>query len=78
LNGVLYLRKDLALLLKRLAGVSVAALLAGGVFAATAPGAFAAGTLNGQGSTLVAPLEAEWAAAFDSSTGNTVNFQATG
>lgn len=43
-----------------------------------ASGASAAGTLNGQGSTLVAPLATEWIAAWDSSTGNTVTFQATG
>jgi phosphate transport system substrate-binding protein len=66
------------LLLKRLAGVSAATLLAGSVFAVTASGASAAGTLNGQGSTLVAPLETYWATAWDTATGNTVNFQATG
>jgi phosphate transport system substrate-binding protein len=36
------------------------------------------GTLNGAGSTLVAPLEAEWAQGFDSKTGNTVNYNAVG
>jgi phosphate transport system substrate-binding protein len=35
-------------------------------------------TLNGAGSTLVAPLEAEWASAWDSSTGNTVNYNPVG
>ncbi len=38
----------------------------------------ASGTLNGAGSTLVAPLEAEWASAFQNKTGNTVNYQAVG
>ena len=37
-----------------------------------------AGTLSGAGSTLVAPLEAEWAQAFQTNTGNTVNYQAVG
>lgn len=36
----------------------------------TAPGASAAGTLQGAGSTLVAPIEAEWATAWATSTGN--------
>jgi phosphate transport system substrate-binding protein len=47
------------------------------VFGLSAAGASAA-TLQGAGSTLVAPLEAEWAAAFDSATGNTVNYSAVG
>ena len=38
----------------------------------------ASGTLNGAGSTLVAPLEAEWASTFDSRTGNTVNYNPVG
>jgi phosphate transport system substrate-binding protein len=47
---------------------------ASGAFAATAQ----AGTLTGAGSTLVAPLEAEWANAFDNSTGNTVTYNPVG
>jgi phosphate transport system substrate-binding protein len=66
------------LLLKRLATASAATLVAGCVFGLTAAGASAAATINGQGSTLVAPLEAEWAAAWDSATGNTVNYTASG
>jgi phosphate transport system substrate-binding protein len=55
----------------------VAASLAG--FGGFASSAFAANaTLNGAGSTLVAPFEAEWAQGFDAKTGNTVNFQAVG
>jgi phosphate transport system substrate-binding protein len=61
-----------------LAGVSAATLLAGGVFALSASGASAAATIQGEGSTLVAPLEAEWAAAWDSQTGNTVTYNAQG
>ena len=38
----------------------------------------AGGTLNGAGSTLVAPLEAEWASAFGAKTGNTVNYNPVG
>jgi phosphate transport system substrate-binding protein len=47
------------------------------VFASAAQAATAP-TLNGAGSTLVAPLEAEWAQAFDTSTGDVVNYQAVG
>jgi len=65
------------LLLKRLATISAATLLAGCAAGLSAAEASAA-TLNGQGSTLVAPLAQEWIAAWDSSTGNTINFQATG
>jgi phosphate transport system substrate-binding protein len=45
-----------------------------------ASAAGAAPTLNGAGSTLVAPLEQEWAAGFDSAqaNGTTVNYQAVG
>jgi phosphate transport system substrate-binding protein len=66
------------LLLKRLVGVGCATLLAGSALAVSASAASAASTLQGAGSTLVAPLEAEWAAAWDSSTGNTVTFNAVG
>jgi phosphate transport system substrate-binding protein len=52
-------------------------LLAGCAFGLSAAAASAA-TLQGAGSTLVAPIEAEWAAAFDSATGNTVNYSAVG
>jgi len=65
------------LLLKRLATATAATLLAGGGFGLTSAAASAA-TLKGEGSTLVAPLEAEWAAAWDSATGNQVAFTADG
>jgi phosphate transport system substrate-binding protein len=65
------------LLLKRLATVSAATLVAGCAVGLSAAEASAA-TLNGQGSTLVAPLAQEWIAAWDPATSNTVNFQATG
>jgi phosphate transport system substrate-binding protein len=65
------------LLLKRLAGVTCVGLVAGCAFGLSAAAASAA-TLQGAGSTLVAPIEAEWAAAFDSATGNTVNYNAVG
>jgi phosphate transport system substrate-binding protein len=65
------------LLLKRLATVSAATLLAGCAVGLSAAAASAA-TLNGQGSTLVAPLVGEWIQVWDNSTGNQVNFQATG
>jgi phosphate transport system substrate-binding protein len=62
--------------LKKLTLVTAAVLASGasGAFAAAAH----AGTLTGAGSTLVAPLEAEWANAFDNSTGNTVSYNAVG
>jgi phosphate transport system substrate-binding protein len=65
------------LLFKRLAGLTCVGLLAGCAFGLSAAAASAA-TLNGAGSTLVAPIEAEWAAAFDSATGNTVNYNSVG
>jgi phosphate transport system substrate-binding protein len=52
-------------------------LLAGCVFGLSAAAASAA-TLNGAGSTLVAPIEAEWATAWGNQTGNTVNYAAVG
>jgi phosphate transport system substrate-binding protein len=57
--------------------VTCVGLLAGCAFGLSAAAASAA-TLQGAGSTLVAPIEAEWAAAFDSATGNTVNYNAVG
>jgi phosphate transport system substrate-binding protein len=44
----------------------------------TAAASAATTTLNGAGSTLVAPLEAEWASSFASKTGITVNYNAVG
>jgi phosphate transport system substrate-binding protein len=40
--------------------------------------AASATTLQGAGSTLVAPIEAEWAAAWDNATGNTVTYNPVG
>ena len=65
-------------LVKRLAGLTCAALLTGGAFALAASSASAAAKLSGAGSTLVAPIEAEWAAAWDSATGNTVTYAPVG
>jgi phosphate transport system substrate-binding protein len=62
---------------KRLGRLTCAALLAGCVFGLSAAAASAT-TLNGAGSTLVAPIEAEWATAWGNQTGNTVNFAAVG
>ena len=62
---------------KRLASIACAGLLAGCVFAVSAAAASAT-TLNGAGSTLVAPIEAEWAASWGNATGNTVNYAAVG
>lgn len=60
--------------------VSAAVLAVGAStgFISTAVASAAGGTLNGAGSTLVAPLEAEWASAFNSKTGNTVNYNPVG
>ena len=64
--------------MKRFASVSCALVLAGCVLGLSAAAASAATTLTGAGSTLVAPLEAEWAAAWDSATGNTVTYNPVG
>ena len=73
---------------KRLVGLACAGALAGCVFiptAASADAARSAGgasgakyTIQGAGSTLVAPLEAEWASAWDNATGNTVSYNPVG
>ena len=63
---------------KRLLSLICAALATSGVFAISTASASAATTIPGAGSTLIAPLEAEWAAAWDSSTGNTVTYNAVG
>jgi phosphate transport system substrate-binding protein len=65
--------------LKKLTCVAAAALATGAttVFAASAEAATP--TLNGAGSTLVAPLEAEWATGWGTATGgDVVNYQAVG
>ncbi|HEX3975917.1 MAG TPA: phosphate ABC transporter substrate-binding protein PstS [Solirubrobacteraceae bacterium] len=71
--------KGLAFQRSKLLSLSVAALAIGAStgFAASASAATTT-TLNGAGSTLVAPLEAEWASAFASKTGITVNYNAVG
>ncbi len=60
--------------------LSVAAVAASAAgFGGLASNAFASGeTLNGAGSTLVAPFEAEWAQGFDQKYGDTVNYSAVG
>ncbi len=55
---------------KRLARLTCAALAAGAVFGLTTAAAASAAPISGAGSTLVAPIEAEWAAAWAQSTGN--------
>ena len=52
-------------------------MLAGCAIGLSAASASAA-TIQGAGSTLIAPIEAEWAAAFDSATGNTINYNSVG
>jgi phosphate transport system substrate-binding protein len=63
--------------LKRLARLTCALLITGSVFGLASAAASAA-TLAGAGSTLVAPIEAEWQTAWDSSTGNTVTYSPVG
>jgi phosphate transport system substrate-binding protein len=64
---------------KRLASLTCAALIAGTVFGLTTVAAASAAPLSGAGSTLVAPIEAEWAAAWAQSTGNpTPTYSAVG
>jgi phosphate transport system substrate-binding protein len=60
-----------------LAGLTCAGLLAGCVIGLSAASASAA-TIQGAGSTLVAPIEASWASAFDGATGNTINYNPVG
>lgn len=62
---------------KRLAGLTCAALAVGAVSGLSAAAASAA-SLQGAGSTLVAPIEAEWATAWDDSTGNSVSYNPVG
>lgn len=62
---------------KRLVSLTCAALLVGCLFGLSSAAASAA-TLAGAGSTLIAPLEAEWAAAWGSATGNTVTYNSVG
>jgi phosphate transport system substrate-binding protein len=64
---------------KRLASLSCAALVAGAVFGLSTAVASAASALQGAGSTLVAPIEAEWATAWAQTTGNPApTYQAVG
>ncbi|HET8980108.1 MAG TPA: phosphate ABC transporter substrate-binding protein PstS [Solirubrobacteraceae bacterium] len=55
---------------KRLASLACAALSAGALFGLISTASASAAALSGAGSTLVAPIEAEWAAAWAQSTGN--------
>ena len=59
---IFQLERKFVLVSKRLAGATCAALIAGAVIGLT-PAVASAATLSGAGSTLVAPIEAEWAAA---------------
>jgi phosphate transport system substrate-binding protein len=64
----------------KLVSVSAAVLAVGAStgFISTAVASATTGTLNGAGSTLVAPLAVEWASAWNSRTGNTVNYNPVG
>ncbi|MFZ1994302.1 MAG: phosphate ABC transporter substrate-binding protein PstS, partial [Solirubrobacteraceae bacterium] len=64
----------------KLVSLSAAVLAVGAStgFISTAVASAAGGTLNGAGSTLVAPLAVEWASAWNSKTGNTVNYNPVG
>ena len=67
------------MLSKKLVSVTCAALLAGCVYGLSAVAASAATpTLNGAGSTLVAPIEAEWAAVWDTANSTLVNYSPVG
>ena len=64
---------------KKLVSLTCAGLLAGCVFGLSAAAASAATpTLNGAGSTLVAPIEAEWAAVWDTANKTLVNYSPVG
>jgi phosphate transport system substrate-binding protein len=70
--------KGFAFQRRKLLPLTVAALAIGAMTGFTANAIAASGALAGAGSTLVAPLEAEWAQGFQNSTGNTVSYQAVG
>ena len=61
---------------KRLFPVVTAVVIAGMVTGAAAPAM--AASLSGAGSTLVAPLEADWSSGWHSATGNSVSYTAVG
>lgn len=64
---------------KRLASLACSAIVASGVFGLTSVASASAAPLSGAGSTLVAPIMAEWTAAWAQSTGNpTPTYQAVG
>ena len=69
---------------KRFAGLACAAALVGSAVVPAAASAYPAVpsathyTITGAGSTLVAPLVAEWIAAWDNSTGNTTTYNSVG
>jgi phosphate transport system substrate-binding protein len=65
-----------SVLFKRLAAATSAAVFVG--CAVGISSAAAATTLNGAGSTLIAPLEAEWGSAWGGSNGVTVSYNAVG
>ena len=70
--------KGFAFTRRNLISLAVATVSVGG-FGGFASSAMARGlTLNGAGSTLVAPFEAEWAQGYANQTGNTVNFNPVG
>jgi phosphate transport system substrate-binding protein len=62
--------------LRRLSGIGCAALCAGALI--VVPASASAATLTGSGSTFVAPIMAEWGAAWGQATGNTVQYQPVG
>ncbi|MGA2929487.1 MAG: substrate-binding domain-containing protein, partial [Solirubrobacteraceae bacterium] len=76
-TGISQIERKTALRSKRLASLTCVVWFAGCAFALTAASASAA-TLNGAGSTLVAPIEAEWASTWGSATNNTVTYNPVG
>jgi phosphate transport system substrate-binding protein len=71
--------KGFAFQRRKLVHLTVAAVAVGASAGFTASaGAATVTALNGAGSTLVAPLEAEWASGFANKSGITVNYQAVG
>jgi phosphate transport system substrate-binding protein len=72
-----FILKGFAFSRRHLMSVAAVAATATG-FGGIASKAMATGTLNGAGSTLVAPFEAEWAQGFDQKYGDTVNYNAVG
>ena len=69
-------QRGIALTRKKLIALTIGAIATCATMAI--PASAMAATITGAGSTLVAPIEAEWANAWDAKTGNSVTYSAVG